>query len=256
MTAPLKVLIVDDEAHARTNLRLALAELPRWEVVAECTGAAAARVYLATHAADIVLLDVRMPVESGLDLARELATRELPPLVVFVTAHRDHALDAFDVHALDYIVKPVNTGRLVQALERAATLLGQRAAYTQALRQFVDPESGYWTEVAVRSVGRIDRVNLADVRWIETAGNYVELHTAQRVYLHRTTLAGLEPYLDPALFLRIHRRILVRRSQVLALRQSQEGSHSVALLCGTDLPVSERHAPTVRAALAGWTRGR
>jgi len=254
MNPPLKVLIVDDEAHARTNLRLALAALPGWEVVAECTGAAAARVYLATGSADIVLLDIRMPVESGLDLARDLSKRELPPLVVFVTAHRDHALDAFDAHALDYIVKPVNTGRLAQALERAAALLDQRAAYTQALRQFVDPEPGYWNEVAVRSVGRIDRVNLADVRWIETAGNYVELHTAQRVYLHRTTLAELERYLDPARFLRIHRRIVVRRSQMLALRQSQEGSHALALLCGTRLSVSERHAPAVRAALADRTR--
>lgn len=244
-----RVLIVDDEAHARTNLRLALAALPGWTVAGECAGAAAARVFLASEHADIVLLDVQMPVESGLDFARELSRQAMPPLVVFVTAHRGHALDAFDAHALDYLVKPVNEARLRQALERAAQLLEQRAAYTQALRRFVDPAPGWWTEVVVRSVGRMDRVDLADVRWIETAGNYVELHVAQRTYLHRTTLAELEVHLDPAQFLRIHRRILVRRAEMAALRQAQEGSWYLALRGGEELPVSERHVAAAKAAL-------
>ncbi|QGZ43156.1 response regulator [Pseudoduganella flava] len=245
----MRVLIVDDEAHARTNLRLALAALPGGVVAAECAGAAAARAFLATDHADIVLLDVQMPVESGLDFARELSRQPLPPLVVFVTAHRGHALDAFDAHALDYLVKPVNEQRLRQALERAAQLLEQRAAYTQALRRFVDPAPGWWTEVVVRSVGRMDRVDLADVRWIEAAGNYVELHVAERTWLHRSTLAELEAHLDPAQFLRIHRRILVRRAEMAALRQVQEGSWILTLRGGGELPVSERHVAAAKGAL-------
>jgi two-component system, LytTR family, response regulator len=249
-----KALIVDDEAHARTNLRFALKALPGWDVAAECASASAARAFLETASADIVLLDVQMPVESGLDFALELSRRELPPLIVFVTAHRGHALEAFDVHALDYIVKPVDERRLQQALERAAKLLDQRAAYTQTLRGFVDPRPGYWTELAVRSVGRIDRVNLSDVLWIESAGNYVELHLPQRTFLHRSTLTELEGYLDPKQFLRIHRRILVRSSEMLAVRQLQEGSHELTLAGGAQLPVSERYAAAVKNRLARPTR--
>lgn len=245
----MRALIVDDEAHARTNLRFALHALG-WQVAAECASAAAARSFLETGSADIVLLDVQMPVESGLDFALEVSRLESPPLIVFVTAHRGHALEAFDVHALDYIVKPVDERRLRQALDRAGKLVDQRAAYARALRGFVDPTPGYWTELAVRSVGRIDRVNLADVLWIESAGNYVELHLSQRTFLHRSPLSELERYLDPAQFLRIHRRILVRSSQMQAMRQLQEGSHELTLAGGAQLPVSERYAASVKMHLA------
>lgn len=248
--AAMKALIVDDEAHARTNLRFALQSLPGWEVAGECASAQAARSYLETATADVVLLDVQMPSESGLELARELSRCDTPPLIVFVTAHRGHALEAFDVHALDYIVKPVDEQRLAQALERASNMLDQRAAYTQALRGFVDPSPGYWRELAVRSVGRIDRVNLSDVLWIESAGNYVELHLPQRSLLHRSTLSELERYLDPSQFLRIHRRILAPCSQLLAVRQTSEGSLELTLACGARLPVSERFGAAVKARLA------
>lgn len=249
MSAPLNVLIVDDEAHARTNLRMALLALPDWKMVGECSNAAAARACLAGGGVDVVLLDIQMPCESGLDLARDLSRLESPPLVVFVTAHRGHALDAFDVHALDYIVKPVDELRLRLALERASLMLEQRASYAQALRQFVAPEPGYWSELVVRSVGRIERVALADVQWMESTGNYVELHLPQRTLLHRSTLTELARYLDPKEFLRIHRRILVRRSQMRGLIQMETGSHTMTLLCGKNLPVSESHFPAVKSAL-------
>ena len=246
-----KVLIVDDEAHARTNLRLALAPLGDWMVAAECADAAAARTFLQTNEVDLVLLDVQMPRESGIEMARSLARMEQPPLVVFATAHRGHALDAFDAHALDYIVKPVDERRLHQAMSRARVLLEQRAIYTRALRQFTDPAPGFWRELIVRSVGRMDKVALEDVLWIETAGNYVELHMAERTMLHRTTLTELVQYLDPDEFLRIHRRILVRRDEVLGLRQMQEGGYVAALRSGQSLPISERYWATIKSALEG-----
>lgn len=245
----MKVLIVDDEAHARTNLRFALQELADWQIAGECASASAARTFLETGSADMVLLDVQMPVQSGLEFARELSRRELPPLIVFVTAHRGHALEAFDVHALDYIVKPVDEGRLRQALERAAKMLDQRAAYARALRGFVEPCPGYWSELAVRSVGRIERVELSQVLWIESAGNYVELHLPQRTLLHRSTLSELERYLDPAQFLRIHRRIVVHCSQMQAIRQTREGGHELTLAGGTRLPVSGRFAAAAKSRL-------
>lgn len=246
-----KVLIVDDEAHARTNLRMSLAPLSEWVVAGECPSAAAARSFMQTNLVDLVLLDVQMPQESGLELARSLSGLELPPLIVFATAHRGHALEAFDAHALDYIVKPVDERRLHDAMSRARVLLEQRAMYTRALRQFTDPAPGFWRELIVRSVGRMDKVAVEDVLWIETAGNYVELHLAGRTLLHRTTLTELVQYLDPEQFLRIHRRILVRRDQVLGLRQEQEGGYVVALRCGRSLPISERYWASVKSALEG-----
>lgn len=120
MSHTIPTLIVDDEAHARTNLRLSLASLAGWEVVGECASAAEARAVMAEREVGLILLDVQMPVESGLQLARELSRHAQPPMIVFVTAHQGHALEAFDVHALDYVVKPVNDERLGHALERAA----------------------------------------------------------------------------------------------------------------------------------------
>lgn len=244
-----KILIVDDEAHARTNLRLALAPLTEWVVTAEFPCAASARDYLQTNEVDLVLLDVQMPQESGLDMARSLSQMELPPLIIFATAHRGHALDAFDVHALDYIVKPVSEPRLHQAIARAQVLLEQRATYARALRQFTDPTPGFWSELIVRSVGRMDRVALKDVHWIETAGNYVELHLAHSTLMHRTTLTELVQYLDPEEFLRIHRRILVRWDHVIGLRQMQDRTDVVALRCGQLLPISESYLAAVKSAL-------
>lgn len=249
MSAAPTVLIVDDELHARANLRLALAALPGWQVAGECADAAAARIRIDAGGVDILLLDIQMPVESGLALARDLSRRPMPPLVVFVTADRGHALEAFDVHALDYLVKPVSDTRLRQTLERAAVLLGQRDAHARALRTFADPQPGYWRELAVRSVGSIERVGLDQVQWIRSAGNYVELHLAQRMLLHRSTLAALEAYLDPAEFLRIHRRVLVRRGQARRLRVAPGEGALLELACGASVPVSERYLAAVRGAL-------
>lgn len=247
-----KVLIVDDEAHARTNLRQAIAPLTEWAVTAEFACATSARDFLQANEVDLVLLDVQMPQESGLEMARSLSQMELPPLIIFATAHRGHALDAFDVHALDYIVKPISEQRLHQAIARAQLLLEQRATYASALRQFTNPAPGFWSELIVRSVGRMDRVALKDVCWIETAGNYVELHLAHRTLMHRTTLTELIQYLDPNEFLRIHRRILVRRDQVLGLRQMQDRTDVVALRCGHQLPISESYWAGAKSALGRW----
>ncbi len=243
-------LIVDDEAHARTNLRLSLAATPGWEVVAECASAAEARAVLATRDVGLVLLDVQMPRESGLQLARELSRQTLPPLIVFVTAHQGHALEAFDVHALDYVVKPVSDSRLARALERVATMLDQRAAYTQALRAFADPAPGYWRTLTVRSVGRMDQVEVAEIFWLDTAGNYVQLHLAQRTLLHRSTLTELEQYLDPALFVRVHRCAMVRRDQLRSIWQNAHGSYLIGLRCGAELAVSERYVADVKSLMA------
>jgi len=256
VAATIRALVVDDEEPGRINLRYALAEHPRWHIAAECGSAAAARAALADGPIDVVFLDIQMPHESGLALARELAAQVEPPLIVFVTAHSSHALDAFDVHALDYLCKPFDDARLAQTLARAAAMLAQRqrAAYGAALRAWSAVPDAYWREVRVRSVGRIECIRIDDVLWLQAAGNYVELHLAGRQVLHRAPLRQVVANLDPGQFVQVHRGTVVRTAQIAALRRHDDGSYTVALLCGDVVGVSERHLAAVKQRLGGTAR--
>jgi two-component system LytT family response regulator len=258
----IRYLIVDDEAPGRVNLRLALGAHPDWILAAECDSAASARAALAAPDAgiDAIFLDVQMPVESGLLLARDVVRMPEPPLIVFVTAYSEHAIDAFEVHALDYRLKPVSDARLAQTVARCAAMLRrrQRESYGAAVRGYVDAnvatqaaQPRHATHLSVRSVGRIEQVCTADILWIEAAGNYVELHLATRTVLHRITLNRLEALLDPAHFLRVHRGAIVRRDQIGALETIGDGSYRLLLRCGGAVAVSERHAGALKAAIAG-----
>jgi two-component system LytT family response regulator len=250
-----RYLIVDDEAPSRANLRLALAAHPDWLLVAECDGAAAARAALAAHDIDVIFLDIQMPVESGLVLAREVSRLREPPLIVFATAYSEHAVDAFEVHALDYLLKPVNDARLAQTVERIGAMLGQRQreAYGVALRDYVDADAGDTVErlerINVRSVGRIEQVRVDEILWVESAGNYVELHLEGRTVLHRITLNRLEALLAPGDFLRVHRSAIVRRSQIARLETVGDGSYRLTLRCGATVAVSERYLTALKSAM-------
>lgn len=256
-----RVLIVDDEAPGRINLRLALGAHAAWEIAGECADAAQARSFLATQAVDVVFLDIRMPRESGLALAHELAQQPAPPLIIFVTAYDTHAVEAFRVHALDYLLKPLDDADLAQALARADAMLAQRqsASHAGALRDWSASRERqgegsqapvFLRQLNVRSVGRIDFVQLEEVMMIEAAGNYVELHLAQRRVLHRVPIGTLERHLDPAVFVRVHRSVLVRRDQIVALHTGAEGAPTLTLRCASQVPVSERHLARVRKLLA------
>ncbi|MGV7209632.1 LytR/AlgR family response regulator transcription factor [Oxalobacteraceae bacterium A2-2] len=253
----LRVLVVDDEEPGRINLRYALARHAGWSIAGECASAAAARELLQTHPADLVLLDIQMPRESGMDLARSLCLLERPPLIIFVTAYNSYAVQAFEVHALDYLLKPVDDERLAQALERARAMLAQRrlAGFVEAQRAYLaaqddpQPQPPYWQQLSVRSVGRIECVRLDEVLWLEAEGNYVRLHLARRQVLYRMPLSRLEQHLDPARFVRVHRRAIVAAGQGACLSVTGDGSYRLALRCGATVDVSERHAGAVRARL-------
>jgi two-component system LytT family response regulator len=244
-----RYLIVDDEAPSRTNLRLALAAHPDWTLVAECDGAAAARAALAQHEIDLIFLDIQMPGESGLTLARELSRLREPPLIIFVTAYSEHAVDAFEVHALDYLLKPLDDARLAHAVARSAAMLRQRQreAYGAALRDYVAPDQARRPEhINVRSVGSIEQIRVDDILWIESAGNYVELHLATRTVLHRITLNRIETLLDAARFLRVHRSAIVRRDQIASLATTGDGTYQLTLRGGGVTAVSERHLAALK----------
>lgn len=242
-------IIVDDELPGRLNLRLAMADHPQWVLAGECDGVASARAVLASSQVDVVFLDIQMPGQSGLVLAREISSMYEPPLIIFVTAYSEHAIDAFEVHALDYLLKPVDDARLAQAVERAAAMLGQhqRALQGAALRRFVDADgSGCARFISVRSVGRIEQISVSDILRIESAGNYVELRLAGRTVLHRMALGRIERLLPPDEFLRVHRSSIVQRDQIARLETTGDGTYRLTLRCGDSVAVSERYAGALK----------
>jgi two-component system LytT family response regulator len=175
-------------------------------------------------------------------------------LIIFVTAYNAHAIDAFDVHALDYLLKPFNSQRFAVALERAAETLAQRqqGGYGLALRAYLDAEeqaAHYLQQVVVRSVGEMECISLEQVFWISAAGNYVELHLAKRIVLHRMPLSRLEQHLDPQVFVRVHRSAIVRASEFAPRIVVSDGSYILTLRGGGEVTVSERYVEAVRDCL-------
>ncbi len=258
-------IIVDDEEPGRIALRYALGKLSKeqsWQVQAEFSNAGSARDYLMQNQVDVVFLDIQMPKENGISLARSISAMEHPPLIIFVTAYNSHAVDAFEVHALDYLLKPFNSRRFNEAIDRACEMLTQRNGYRAALSEFITTQQDqnvatnqtspstapqYLEQVIVRSVGEMECVKLRDVLWISSASNYVELHLPQRVVLHRITLSELEKRLNPKDFMRVHRTAMVRIQQMQQVRVAGDGVYQLALFGGGEVPVSERYIDAVRA---------
>lgn len=258
MSKTIRALIIDDEELGRKNLQYAIEEHQNWVIAAQASSVAGARLVLATQDIDVIFLDIQMPRESGLQLARELCQQAEPPLIVFVTAFNEHAIEAFELHALDYLLKPLNDMRLAHALERAESMLAlkQQADYGKALRQYVEDGNNtgqgvkkYWQQVSVRSVGKIETVSLADVLWIEAQGNYMQLHTATRAILYRASMTQLEQHLDPSIFLRIHRSTIIRKDQIVSIHVAADNNYRMVLRCGDQLVISERYIAAVKEVL-------
>lgn len=254
----IRALVVDDEEPGRRNLCLALQAYPHWTVVAEAASAMAAEQALLEHGeVDVVFLDIRMPQRSGLLLARDLVQRERAPWIVFVTAFNEHAVDAFELHALDYLLKPFSDRRLGQTVARIEHMLAQhqQPAYKLALRGFVQDQGAtapaapaYWQQVSIRSVGKIESVKLAEVTRIEAQGNYAELHLADRRLLFRASMQQLEQHLDPAQFIRIHRGTIIRCEHIQTLVSTANG-YLVRVRGGETLAVSERYVKAIKTLM-------
>lgn len=247
----MKVLIVDDESLARLRLRTLLGDIrePATEVVAEAGDAAQAMAWLDGHDCDLVLLDVHMPGLNGTELAAGLRTRPRAPAVVFVTAHAEHALQAFELDAVDYLTKPVRRERLQAALQRAAQRLQSRPAPTPLDDSQV---------LVISERGRVLRLPLDEVLYLKAEQKYVTLRTAARSYVIDDSLSDLEQRLGERV-IRVHRNALVARRAVRALeRRVMHGDEDDAgeigwavqvAPSGEWLAVSRRQVTAVREAL-------
>lgn len=231
----LKVLLVDDEPPARARLRRLLAAYADVDVVGEAGDAEAALALCAAQAPDLVLLDIRMPGTDGLDLAASLPDPR--PAVVFVTAHGDHALRAFDLDALDYLLKPVEPPRLARALDRVRR--HEAAAPRPSPAQLLIPDRG-----------RLHVIALDEILWLEAADNYVTVHTATRTPLLRRTLAGLLQDLGPG-FVQTHRSAAVALAAVEGVDLLDGGEARVRLRGGAQVRCARQRRAELMRALGG-----
>jgi two-component system LytT family response regulator len=257
----LRTLIVDDEPHARLGLSAMLQRVPGVRVVGVCGTGFDAVEFIRAARPDLVLLDIQMPGMTGLAVAREIGAKEMP-VTIFVTAYDEYAVRAFELHAADYLLKPVAPARLAAAIGRARELVtGARyrrfGRKLQELLANVDEGNGAapgGTDGEQRFIvtlgNRTVVVPQADVHRIQAAQYYARLHTGGTSYLVRETMASLAARLDPAVFMRVHRSHIIRLSLVAAVERKREGSHVVILKNGTRLPVSRARANALVAALA------
>ncbi|HSC27347.1 MAG TPA: LytTR family transcriptional regulator DNA-binding domain-containing protein [Vicinamibacterales bacterium] len=248
-----RVLIADDEPLARERLRTLLGDEPWVQIAAECQSGVETIEAIARHSPDLVFLDIQMPDATGFDVIAAIEPGRMP-LVVFVTAFDEYALRAFDVHALDYLLKPFDRERFQQTLNRARQQLERRpnGDFEQRLIDLVrdlKPPDNRRPRFVIKAGGRVFFVRADEVDWIESAGNYVKLHVGTDAHLMRETMSALEARLDPAIFFRIHRCHIVNIERVKELQPWFNGEYVVFLQNGTRLTLSRGYRDKLQERL-------
>ncbi|WP_158752080.1 LytTR family DNA-binding domain-containing protein [Acidobacterium sp. S8] len=244
----LRVLVVDDEPAIRGGIRKLLTTMDDVVVAGECQNAAEAVTAIRRNSIDLVLLDIHLPDASGLDVVRSVGTERMP-LVVFVTAYDEHAIEAFELNALDYLLKPFDEERLERALDRARERLttdGQQQVVQQLQKLLANYTQAGPERFVIRKTNHYEFVSADAIDWIESADNYVELHCGGKTHLLNETMGGIEQRLDPQKFLRIHRRHIVNTSRILAVHPLAGGTYEIELQHGARLTSGRNFTQAVR----------
>ena len=249
-----RVILVDDEPLARERLRFLLSPHPGYQVVAECVDGDEALAAVDRERPDLAFLDISMPGRSGVDVAHALLEHGDPPAIVFVTAHDQFALEAFEVSAMDYLVKPVDRERFDQMLARVERRMttGAAAGRRDELRALVEHLRGgelYPRRFAVRTARGHYFVRADAIQSATADGNYVALQADGRVHLLRETMKSFETKLDPARFVRIHRSIIVNIDRIASLEALGHGAYRVTMQGGTRLESSPSYNARIQALL-------
>jgi two-component system LytT family response regulator len=245
----IRTLVVDDEPIARARVVSLLKQEQDIEVVGECANGRQAKSAIESTSPDLLFLDIQMPEVDGLDLARTIQSSGAPA-VVFVTAYDEYALRAFEVHALDFLLKPFSAERFRSALGHAREHVTQRRKMgASAAGSTQDPNGGRRNRLMIKSSGRIHFVRMADIDWCEAQGNYVRVHVGHQEHLVRDTMSHLESELDPQQFVRIHRSTIVNVDRIQEMQSSFNGEYVVLLRTGTRLTLSRGYRDSIQARL-------
>ena len=269
MTQTIRALIVDDESLARRGLIVRLREFSQVEVLDECQNARQAVDKIIALAPDLVFLDIQMPGMNGFDVLREVqAAGKQMPLVVFVTAYDHYAIKAFEVRAIDYLLKPVDHERLEQSIRRIEKNLAERERNAQHLRilNLLADATGedcedilkrlasgedmsmarYPEHIAIKESGEITLVSINSIEWVDAAGDYMCIHACNETHILRRTMKELEDELNPLRFQRIHRSAIVNLDQVEKLCSRQNGEYHLILRNGKELKVSRSYKDRIK----------
>jgi two-component system LytT family response regulator len=247
----IRTLIVDDEPLARQNIRLLLKEDPEIELVGECGSGAEALKVIQKTTLDLLFLDIQMPEMGGFDVLERIDAEKIPA-IIFVTAFDQYAIRAFEVHALDYLLKPFNDARFEKALRQAKSQIEQREI-NQLSKRLVHlledrdarprggraaSSSNYLSRLMIKTASRVFFLKADEIDWVEAADYYVKLHVGRKGHLLRETMADMEAKLDPEKFLRIHRSAIVNLDRVKEMHTHFNGEYLVILQDGTELKLS------------------
>ena len=251
----LRTLIVDDELLSRRKIRAFLQDHPEFQVVAECSDGEQAVAAISTHKPDLLFLDVQIPGRNGFEVLDALPAKSCPA-VIFVTAFDKYAVRAFDVRALDYLLKPFNKARFSEALHRFHERKGRPKSmdHKQELKealQEIQRESRDNERISIKSGSRIILLRKGLIEWIEAQGDYVKLHIGKESHMLRQTMAAAVERLDPNRFVRIHRSRIVNLDHVREIRPLWGGDYSVLMRDGTELTMSRTYRMSFQSALCG-----
>ena len=249
----IRALIVDDEPLAREGIRTRLKREPDIEIIGECGNGRDAMAAILRDAPDLVFLDVQMPGLDGFGVIASVGVRQMPR-VVFVTAYDEHALKAFEVNALDYLLKPIDGQRFAEALERARDGIRGKNLETiseqlQKMMAALRVEKKSIERISIKSAGRIIFLSVNDIDWIEAADNYVQIHAGRDTHLLHGTMNSLEQKLDAGRFLRIHRSTIVNISRIRELHPMFHGEYTVVLKDGTKLTSGRSYRDRLQESL-------
>ena len=245
----LRLLIVDDEPLIRSGIRNDLAGMQSVRVAGECESVAEAVDAIRSNRFDLVLLDVQLPDGTGFDVVRSIGPQRMPA-VVFVTAYDKYAIQAFEVNAVDYLLKPFDESRLRESIERARERLSRPAALIRQLEALLAAHETQWPQtLVVRSGERFDFVPVDSIDWIESADNYVMLHCGAKNRMLGEALTSLEKRLDPRMFIRVHRRRIVNLSRLVAVHPLLGGTYELELRNGLRLTTGRLYKDAVRALI-------
>ncbi|MFD1144371.1 LytR/AlgR family response regulator transcription factor [Larkinella insperata] len=250
---PYRSLIIDDEILARQAIRTLLQTVPDFEVVGEAANGTEAVLKILQQKPDLIFLDIQMPELDGFEVMKEIWAHH-QPMVVFTTAYDQYALRAFDVNAVDYLLKPFNEIRFYQALNRAKERLTQRAQpqvdalMGQLLRDdAARSDDAHLRRILVKETGKMSLVNTDDILYFDADGNYITLHTEEKNYLIYESLTNLETRLDPSVFVRIHRSHIVNLDYIAEIETHFNGEYIVRLRTGQQLKWSRSYRDNLKA---------
>ena len=246
----IRTILVDDEPLARENLRLRLRDEIDVEVVGECANGPEAVDAIRRLRPDLLFLDIQMPGMNGFEVIDEVSPEELP-VVIFVTAYDRYALDAFRVHALDYLLKPVEDERFANALRVARERIAEarRAGEGETVFQVPDGRARFLDRLVIKARGRVFFLRTTQLDWSEADGDYSRLHVGQRSYLLRRTMSELEARLDPAVFIRVNRSSIVPLDRIEELTPESRGEYLIRLAGGVEVKLTRGYREKLEGIL-------